>query len=362
MAKIIQYRKSTQYLILKWYCFCIGDITEKGYFKKMEQLKKSTECELKSTTPIDAAVDLKKASKDQVLKEHLGKLFGRQTSSSSTSEFVPSAVALKPLKKSKRSVASKSFSRHITAICLHEPSAFIPRRGVRESLAKEGRVRDLKVVYSSSMDDIEDEIEKIFAPFFSEGSSVTYFRADKSNGLAKAAPPQTVDELLELVGRGALYVVNAYKDPAGQSSVSLPTSECLESSACKDPVRESSVSLPTREFLESQLLNSQLGLLWLEQAGLSITDPEEDSPELSEECKAKNSVVLGLQLMVRIHLYLMTMSACQKAFRGVLSTPGPSMPFFKSTAASIGALYFKLSLTKVDIFTHLYSLLPLWPK
>ena len=60
MAKIIQYRKSTQYLILKWYCFCIGDITEKGYFKKMEQLKKSTECELKSTTPIDAAVDLKK--------------------------------------------------------------------------------------------------------------------------------------------------------------------------------------------------------------------------------------------------------------------------------------------------------------
>ena len=124
-------------------------------------------------------------------------------------------------------------------------------------MIKEGRVRDLKVPSSANMNDIEHEIRSIFS---AEGE-VTYYRADRANCLAKADPPETVDELLQFVGHGSLYIT-IIKSPA------------------KSDIKSSSIAFDPKK-VEDQLHDPLIGQLWLEQAGLAETNCDLDEVRIN---------------------------------------------------------------------------------
>ena len=271
--------------------FCVGDITEQGFEKKIQKLEKE-QVEQPSISATDAAIDLKAASKEVTLKAKLGKLFGKQQPSDSSSTFVSSALAVKSTQPKKKKKIIASSTRHITSVCLLAPTASVPRKKVREDLMKDGRIRDLKVSTSDSeMDDVEDEIKSIFGKFFPEGEikRVTYYRANRSNCLAKADSPRTIEELFELVGHGSLYIT--VNEPIIESSVKssiIPSGEeqlisPLIGQSVNEPSIESISSVESssvsKEIIEEQLIDPLKGQLWLEQSGL-IDSCQEDVDEV----------------------------------------------------------------------------------
>ena len=173
--------------------YCVGDITEKGYKKKVEKLQQEGTEEIVS--PLDAAVSMKNICKEPSIKKELSRLF-------SSKSFTPSAVGKYERKKARKTATAKS--RHVTTVCLVQPVACVRRRD-REILAKDGRIKDLKIFEGMNGEDIEDLIKDKFSEFAEERTSITFYKNSKS-GLAQADAPSNGKELLELTGHGSLYV------------------------------------------------------------------------------------------------------------------------------------------------------------
>ena len=220
-------------------------------------MKELESAELGTCDPaVDAATALRNAPKQPSIKKELGRLFGRV----SQGDFVSSAVAAVggPQKKKKKSGAT--VPKQITTVCLFEDSAFIPRKKARELLAKNGRIRSVKMTSKMSNIEIEDALKATFSEFAREGATISYFKADKCNGLAKAAAPQTSDELFELIGQGCLYIKLSY-DEEIQKDEATPSELVQELDA----------------DLKNQVLDPMLGMLWLEEIGLC--EHQEDTPD-----------------------------------------------------------------------------------
>ena len=320
-----------------WFCCCVGDITQKGYIKKKEQLEKKTEPQTEpQMSPTSTAIALRNATKQQDLKVKLGRLFGHTSkgaSSSATCGFIPSAVGGK--KSRKKSVVSvRSLSpqiKHITTIHLFERTAFVPRRSSREKLAKAGRIQDLKVQSSMTGEEIE---AMIVNKFVTEKPclSITYYKADKSD-LVSIDPPIDGQELFEILGNGSLYIyipqpqlpappdscsismpvpsdscsistpvpsdscsisMPVPSDSSSPISMAAPSDDCLTSMlAPSDECLTStpapsncSISMPAQHELSSETVEKQLtdplvGQLWLEQADLIETNQEYDLDEVT---------------------------------------------------------------------------------
>ena len=296
--------------------YCVGDITEKGYKKKVEKLQQEGTEEIVS--PLDAAVSMKNICKEPSIKKELSRLF-------SSKSFTPSAVGKYERKKARKTATAKS--RHVTTVCLVQPVACVRRRD-REILAKDGRIKDLKIFEGMNGEDIEDLIKDKFSEFAEERTSITFYKNSKS-GLAQADAPSNGKELLELTGHGSLYVhlyspsdtPSVLPGPSdtpttlptpsdtpttlptpsdtpitlptsSDTSISLPTSS--DTSISLLTPSDTPITLPTssdtltalpvaelllsEEVVKNQLTDSMVGQLWLEQAGIYDTQEEDLDP------------------------------------------------------------------------------------
>ena len=286
--------------------YCVGDITEKGYKKKVEKLQQEGTEEIVS--PLDAAVSMKNICKEPSIKKELSRLF-------SSKSFTPSVVGKYERKKARKTATAKS--RHVTTVCLVQPVACVRRRD-REILAKDGRIKDLKIFEGMNGEDIEDLIKDKFSEFAEERTSITFYKNSKS-GLAQADAPSNGKELLELTGHGSLYVhlyspsdtpsvlpgpsdtLTTLPTPSdtpitlptsSDTSISLPTSS--DTSISLPTPSDTPITLPTssdtltalpvaelllsEEVVKNQLTDSMVGQLWLEQAGIYDTQEEDLDP------------------------------------------------------------------------------------
>ena len=116
----------------------------------------------------------------------------------------------------------------------------------------------MKIASKMNSKEIEDTLKATYSEFAREGATISYFKADKCNGLAKAATPQTSDELFDLVGHGCLYIKLS----------------CDEE---RQKDKEASPELIQDLDLNAELNDPMLGTLWLEEIGLC--EYEEDIPD-----------------------------------------------------------------------------------
>ena len=261
---------------------------------------------------------MKNICKEPSIKKELSRLF-------SSKSFTPSAVGKYERKKARKTATAKS--RHVTTVCLVQPVACVRRRD-REILAKDGRIKDLKIFEGMNGEDIEDLIKDKFSEFAEERTSITFYKNSKS-GLAQADAPSNGKELLELTGHGSLYVhlyspsdtPSVLPGPSdtpttlptpsdtpttlptpSDTPITLPTSS--DTSISLPTYSDTSISLPTpsdtpitlptssdtltalpvaelllsEEVVKNQLTDSMVGQLWLEQAGIYDTQEEDLDP------------------------------------------------------------------------------------
>lgn len=253
---------------------------------------KSAELERKTPTSSSAITAAKSLINAPSVKSELTRLFGtcRSASQGGSQLFNPSALEQPVTKKRRRSAGGSAITskkRSVTAVCLKEATAFVPRRAAREKLAQAGRIKSISISHSMTIEEIEAVLLSDFATCCSDAKmNITFFKGDRGNGLAQSSKPETGDDVFTLIGHGCLYftATPTFAEQQHQELsapvVSHPPKQADKSE--ENPVQESLAngeSLgPWTPELENQLLDPTIGLLWLEEAGLcprKDDDPDE---------------------------------------------------------------------------------------
>ena len=250
----------------------------------MEELK-ATYARPSSTaeTAVALAEDLKAAPKEPTVKTELAKLFGKSQSDKSFS-FNVSAVATQPQKKKKRSTLD-AVRKPVTAVCLEKKPTSIPRKGARERLANEGRIKCIEVTGAMSSKEVEGALKTAF-PCFQKEQTISFFKATGANNLSESTMPETWTgrDILTLVGQGCLYFLPTTVQDCQENTTAdcdahappIPASSGQAKPMFHSPVdglqAKPSAGLWNTDLLKQQMFDPWIGSLWLEEAGLSTQD------------------------------------------------------------------------------------------